>query len=378
MNEYNSVNINAQELDVQANQYTLKCLRITAAAFALIWVLTITGVFIVDRTMMTAAFVAGSALMLAPSLICRRVGTRRGWIKYMILLFSAAAIALISTVLTYHAVLLYALPLFYAAQYSNRRMIYYSFAMTAVSVYVSAMAGYFWGLCDANMLLLTVRSMPYYADLLLNNPSAIALNPNPWVSVPLFYVLPRCIILAVFVPVIRKISDNISKNAGMVARLRYIGETDKATRFYNRNKYIEMMDEYYPRLEKLAVIFWDINNLKEMNDSFGHAYGDSMIISIAGCIFELTDERRKVFRLGGDEFVMMLEEDEAEGVEALLERWRALLAEARASSGLPLSVAVGWARGAGRDAEQLVKQADAEMYRDKRDDKQKRRGVSDA
>lgn len=370
MIENNASRVDARELDAQANRYTLKCLRITAAAFALIWVLTMTGVFIVDRVMMSGAFAAGSALMLAPSLICRRVGTRSGWIKYMILLFSAAAIALIATVLTYHAVLLYALPLFYAAQYSDRRMIYYSFAMTAVSVYVSAMAGYFWGICDANMLLLTVRPMPYYADLLLNNPSAIALNPNPWITVPLFYVLPRCIILAVFVPVIRKISDNISQNAGMVARLRYIGETDKATRFYNRNKYIEMMDEYYPRLEKLAVIFWDINNLKEMNDSFGHAYGDSMIISIAGCIFELTDERRKVFRLGGDEFVMLLEEDASDGVEALLERWNVLLAEARASSGLPLSVAVGWARGAGRDVEQLVKQADAEMYRNKREGKQ--------
>ena len=57
-------------------------------------------------------------------------------------------------------------------------------------------------------------------------------------------------------------------------------------------------------------------------------------------------------------------------MEALLERWNVLLAEARASSGLPLSVAVGWARGAGRDAEQLVKQADAEMYRNKREGKQ--------
>ena len=369
MKENNPTRVDAQELDAQANFYTLKCLRITAAAFALIWLLTITGVFIVDRTMMTGAFVAGSALMLAPSLICRRVGTRASWIKYMILLFSTAAISLIASVLTYHAVLLYALPLFYAAQYSNRRTIYYAFAMTAVSVYVSAMARYYWGICDANMLLLTVRPMPYYADLLRNNPSAIALNSNPWVTVPLFYVLPRCIILAVFVPVIRKISDNISKNAGMVARLRYIGETDKATRFYNRNKYIEMMEDYYPRLEKLAVIFWDINNLKEMNDSFGHAYGDSVIISIAGCIYDLTGERRKVFRLGGDEFVMMLEEDEADGVEALLERWKALLVEARTSSGLPLSVAVGWARGAGRDAEQLVRQADAEMYRDKRENK---------
>lgn len=354
-----------RELDSKANEYTLHCLRITALAFFLIWLLTMAGVFIVDRGLMSGVFAAASAVMLAPTAICRRTGTRGARIKYMILLFAGLATTIIGSFLTFHAVLLFALPLFYAAQYSDRRMIYYAYAMTVAGVFVSVMVGYYWGICDANMLLTSNYPTDYYVRL-ISSGQQLAINDNPWVTLPLYFVLPRCMILAVFVPVIRKISDNISKNAANAARLRYISEMDKATRFYNRSKYLELMEDYYPTLDTIGVIFWDINNLKAVNDTRGHAYGDSMILSIASCIYELTNETRRVFRLGGDEFVMLLENAAENDLEAVLSRWKALIEAERINSMLPISVAVGKAFGAGRDIEALVAQADADMYRDKR------------
>ena len=119
-----------------------------------------------------------------------------------------------------------------------------------------------------------------------------------------------------------------------------------------------------------GIAMIDVDNFKLYNDVFGHRAGDVVLETMAQSVKLHTASGDLLVRLGGDEFVMLLEEDASDGVEALLERWNVLLAEARASSGLPLSVAVGWARGAGRDAEQLVKQADAEMYRNKREGKQ--------
>lgn len=354
-----------RELDSKANEYTLKCLRITVLAFFLIWLLTMLGIFTVDRGLMSSVFFTASALMLAPTAICHWAGTRGEKIKYMILLFAELATAIIGSMLTFHAVLLFALPLFYAAQYSDRRMIYYAYAMTVVGIFVSVMVGYYWGICDANMLLVSNHPTAYYAEL-ISSGQRLAVNAEPWITLPLYFVLPRCMILAVFVPVIRNISDNISKNAANAARLRYISEMDKATRFYNRSKYLELMEDYYPSLDTVGVIFWDINNLKAVNDTRGHAYGDSMILSIASCIYELTNETRRVFRLGGDEFVMLLENASEEELEAVLRRWSALIEAERANSMLPISVAVGRALGAGSDVEALVAQADADMYRDKR------------
>lgn len=365
LNQFTYPEFDVQELDSKANEYTLRCLRITAFAFFIIWLLTMFGIFIVDRGLMSGVFFVASVVMLAPTAVCRWSGTRDVRIKYVILLFAGLATTLIGSMLTFHAVLLFALPLFYAAQYSDRRMIYYAYAMTVVGVFVSVMVGYYWGICDANMLLLSNDSTIHYAEQIADG-QRLTVNANPWITLPLYFVLPRCMILAVFVPVIRKISDNISKNAANAARMRYIGERDKATRFYNRSKYLELIEEYYPTINTIGVIFWDINNLKEVNDTQGHAYGDSMIVSIASCIYELTSETRRVFRLGGDEFVMLLEYASEDEIEDVLDQWSTLVEAERVNSMLPISVAVGKALGAGKDVEALVAQADAKMYQDKR------------
>lgn len=367
MDDKTPLELNIQELDSQANISTLRAQQIMFAGFTVVWLLTMLGIFIVDRKLMTTVYVIGSAITLAPTIVCHWAGTDRGWIKYMVLLCSFASVTVINCVLTFHAVLLFAMPLLYAAQYTSRRVTTVMYIATVISVSVSVMVGYFFGICDANMLLLSNHPTGYYADMdaKILNLDRMSMNQSPWITLPVFFILPRCLILAVFVPVVRTISGNIIKSASTEARLRFIGETDKATRFYNRSKYMEMVPGYYQSMERVAVIFWDINGLKAINDTYGHAYGDSVIASAANCIYELSGERRKVFRLGGDEFLMLLEEDEADGLDGLLERWRELMAQAKRVNALPVSVAVGSAVGAGRDVRCLVDQADKAMYRDK-------------
>ena len=133
------------------------------------------------------------------------------------------------------------------------------------------------------------------------------IEPDP-VFVILFYgALPRAVILLIFTIILRYISITSHEDAQRIADLTYRKETDLGTHVYNKNKYEEMINDYYPKVDRLAAIFWDVNNLKYVNDKYGHAAGDVLIQTLPSVLYELSTDRRKVYRVGGDEFVMIIE-----------------------------------------------------------------------
>ena len=62
-----------------------------------------------------------------------------------------------------------------------------------------------------------------------------------------------------------------------------------------------MLANYYTMVERVAVVLWDINNLKEINDRMGHGMGDKLIETMSGAIYAQTDAGKKAYRIGGDE-----------------------------------------------------------------------------
>ncbi len=365
-------NDDLRELDATANEFSLKCLRFTTMAFALVWLLNMVGVFIVDRKLMTIVFLISSAVMLAPTLICRCVGTNKPWVKYMILFLSVLAITIIGCALSFHSVLLYALPLIYAAQYSKRRMIFYAYALTAVGISVGVMSSYYFGITDANMLLLTNNTTDYYVDLQNGILKDMHINMSPWSTLPRYFIMPRCIILLVFIPVIINISQNIANTAVRAAHLKEESEIDKMTQFYNNGKYKQMVEGYYPEVESVAVIFWDIDNLKYINDTYGHLYGDFLISSVADIIRANADETHKAYRVGGDEFVMILENPKTGEAEENVRLCKKMIAARNDGSNFPVSASVGMAEGSGADIAAVIHRADAVMYQNKKASKKGR------
>ncbi len=92
-----------------------------------------------------------------------------------------------------------------------------------------------------------------------------------------------------------------------------IAYVDPLTGFKNRNAYTEEIDKYDKlindhEIEEFAVIVFDINDLKLINDTFGHAAGDKYIIASANLIKEIFADI-DIFRFGGDEFVVILDGD---------------------------------------------------------------------
>lgn len=110
-----------------------------------------------------------------------------------------------------------------------------------------------------------------------------------------------------------KYSDEINKSQELEAKNRIIYEKsirDSLTGVYNRN-YIDkiiddMMDNYSNNNKKFSVIMFDIDHFKSINDSYGHLYGDKVIIKVAELIKENLRYMDYVGRYGGEEFIVIL------------------------------------------------------------------------
>ncbi|MCR5282124.1 MAG: GGDEF domain-containing protein [Lachnospiraceae bacterium] len=161
--------------------------------------------------------------------------------------------------------------------------------------------------------------------------------------------------------------QNVEEEKRREQQLIRISETDEMTRLYNRRSYDEDLDTYRGRIlsKKLVIFCVDVNGLKTVNDTMGHAAGDELILGAAKCLREATEKFGKVYRTGGDEFMMILHTEVPEAVrESILQKaaaWRGENIE-------QLTMSVGYAAAAdhpGESVERLEQLADAEMYKEK-------------
>jgi diguanylate cyclase (GGDEF)-like protein len=158
--------------------------------------------------------------------------------------------------------------------------------------------------------------------------------------------------------------------------LRLLSLRDELTGLWNRRGLFELANEHCRRARAdgstILVMYGDINCLKEINDTHGHAAGDEAIAAIAAALQATCRNSDVVARIGGDEFVMMSaheSESHAQGAEfAMRARLRMHLAAASVQHPYPLGMSIGAASGTGPDAllEALLSRADEALYDQKR------------
>jgi len=115
----------------------------------------------------------------------------------------------------------------------------------------------------------------------------------------------------------------------------------------------------------LALLFCDLDGFKRVNDRFGHAAGDAVLVDVARRLSGCVRESDTVARLGGDEFAILLEDVEPGDEDIACERILDALRPGAHVAGhrLPLSTSIGIAPGdTGRSAEHLLRNADMAMY----------------
>ena len=151
-------------------------------------------------------------------------------------------------------------------------------------------------------------------------------------------------------------------------KLLYSSEHDGLTGLYNKAKFLDMKEKEYTTLDSIGIFNLDVNNLKKMNDEFGHEAGDKLLTKAANSIRKVTNNKVHGYRMGGDEFLLVACNVTKEDLDSIKERWEAELARLNTvDDGINCVIAVGVVYGeAGYDFDALMKEADGLMYEDKK------------
>lgn len=350
--------------EAESNRFTLKCQIIMTVIVGFTVILNILDIFIIQDKLMYYSLIGCSICTVISAIIVKTMADKP-ITKYVLMIIMVLFVAIIGTFLTYHIVLVSVIPILCSAQYKNNKLINFSYAISVVSIFAIVMAGYYFGICDANMLVLTNQVKDNHIDPVTGEFILTTVNANPWGTLPLYYAVPRCLVLFATIPMIKHLSNVIAQNARRETELKILGETDMMTQLYNRNKYLEMIHEYYPTVDSVGVMFWDINGLKKVNDTMGHDSGDYLISAVTTSISEFTKGICNSYRIGGDEFVVIGENISREVVAELVVKIQSSIDKKNQATKIPISASVGYAVGHGKDIEKVVAEADACMYKNK-------------
>ncbi len=150
-------------------------------------------------------------------------------------------------------------------------------------------------------------------------------------------------------------------------KMKEFSYVDQLTRVFNRRSLAEKLASYQEQRRAFTFILLDVDNLKIINDTYGHSKGDDCLREIAE---KLTEKfGKQVYRFGGDEFCVVTEE-ETSAIGKKLNEINAELNESRRDVDLHVSAGVYLAEG-GENASQILIKADKALYRAKNSGKNK-------
>jgi diguanylate cyclase (GGDEF)-like protein len=148
--------------------------------------------------------------------------------------------------------------------------------------------------------------------------------------------------------------------------------TDPLTGLANRALFLDRLEHAFHRAERsddeATVLFLDLDRFKLVNDSYGHAVGDELLIAVARRLQGCLRQAETAARLGGDEFAVLLEEEEGpRDAPRVAKRILQTLREPFVLHGKDvfISASIGIASAGTGTAEELLRDADVAMYRAK-------------
>ncbi|HTT81024.1 MAG TPA: GGDEF domain-containing protein [Stellaceae bacterium] len=171
-----------------------------------------------------------------------------------------------------------------------------------------------------------------------------------------------------------RLREDLARARSRIASLERLADEDALTPVANRRAFVRQLTRMIGFSHRYgvpaSVVYFDVNNMKQINDIHGHPAGDAALRRIATVLRDNIRSSDIVGRLGGDEFGVILAQTDA----AQAHTKAAALAAAIAAQPLqwcddtiPLSAAYGvYAFSAGDDPQQAIEAADRAMYEQKR------------
>ncbi|WP_447592082.1 diguanylate cyclase [Aquipseudomonas campi] len=158
-------------------------------------------------------------------------------------------------------------------------------------------------------------------------------------------------------------------------QLKHLSRTDRLTGLNNRGHWEEELKREYSRHLRYgntaALVIFDIDHFKKVNDTYGHQAGDRVIQTVADVVRHEIRDTDIAGRYGGEEFVILLPDSGLEKARLFAERLRVAIEEQRVSHDghvIPFTISLGIAEMTPdcTDHKQLIERADHALYNSKR------------
>lgn len=154
------------------------------------------------------------------------------------------------------------------------------------------------------------------------------------------------------------------------------------TGIYNRRGFYKAGESFIEnnKGKDIIVCYADMDNLKLVNDGYGHSEGDFSIKSLALCLKSVFGEKGVIGRMGGDEFAAFILREETDGVEDIIGKKRSYIAELNRTANKPYTIdmSMGFCECSCEnlyDFTEAVDKADGKLYENKSERKRRNKSV---
>lgn len=170
-----------------------------------------------------------------------------------------------------------------------------------------------------------------------------------------------------FIGVLDVYSQTIYNANRAKERFHHIATHDHLTKIYNRQKFDSVSSYEIKRAlrykHSLSLIMFDIDNFKNVNDTYGHDVGDKVLIALVDAVSDLLRESDTFARWGGEEFVVLLPETDLDLAVLKAEDLRKIIESTKIDKVGNVTCSFGVSVLSGlEDPEQLFKKADSALY----------------
>jgi len=229
--------------------------------------------------------------------------------------------------------------------------------------------------CEDCVVEKTFKSAdPCAKDKLLTLPDGL----KSWVEIYTYPIFDEKRMVSHVIEYVRDITDRKKaeeEKKRLIERLEYLSNTDSLTGLLNRRALIDRLEYEIDRAKRygaeLSLILCDMDYFKEINDTYGHTAGDTILQLVSKTVSESLRETDVAGRYGGDEFMVILPETTLQGAENLAERIRFTVENTmfyltgEKAVKMSLSLGVTCFNAAMEDINALIKRADIALYRSK-------------
>lgn len=167
---------------------------------------------------------------------------------------------------------------------------------------------------------------------------------------------------------VRKMESDILNSSNSLAIATWNSYHDSMTQLFNK-RYLENCQASYETKQSVGIVYFDIDNLKKMNDICGHESGDEVIIKTADFVRKYQTGENAGFRMGGDEFMLVVCDKTAEEMAAMEKVMKAdtdnILTPPEKEVQCRIAIGYSFQEGGNIVLERLIKEADEKMYLDK-------------